>query len=1387
MKPQYSWLAAVLSITLAGFASDLLPVIALLLTLGITFYLTLSWMKTVNVQKLHLVPLPFLIVASLGLIYAFVRWDGNHLFEAVYQLDVVDLILRFGIVFACVLFLSAFCPSPRLAGGLALWGVAGPLLIWLIPAQLTAGNAEQRGGIIVVYVGLMLMWWLSLEQYGLLAKIRDWIRQRMMETVSSVENNTQWDEFLAWIEGWLDPRKESEKYIRVLVIAKTDADREKALEHILQWMRNHSRLLPPASRQRLEELSERPEAQLILAEDDLLRRQGVSGWLRVAHLMDEADLEWPHIWTFWAEHTPIPDREQLALWEVAQNTPDEQPFVLTLLGLMALEHTLAAALLEKIEQEENPEAHFIRACYTVHESSTLIPDLVEYVPILSEMAIHDKFLPALSEAARKNPPPYHFFYHDNHPQLLEVQTRPLTSIYGGRIAVWQFAPYLGVAQVGEQTISISAGAPSRLAFTGHGPSAVCSRVSALICDLARERECESDVILAGASFFDLTVPNAGQKMRWNPEQIGKRVGELAHQLRVENILSLESAQDQLKNIFKSTRRVDNNLINQDLNQLAQEKGFLKFQFTLPESWLQQAYRAFAEQTALSTPSSFPVLMDFKHRGAPLTVHIPRLFLGIDGYEQTVKEYTRSVSEEMRKEWARRIAKYSEWASQYAREYHRYEREIEEDGESALLRQQVNIHYQVNMATAMENRLDTPVQTNALERYHKLPEMILDTLGFQAWAEERLKAISLEDETQPHWMQTCLVDAFLRGWPLPSEDTFVNDTRDKWQEQWRPLALAALDASLRRKGLSLASIAVENVVFYKVEDDGDDLMLRVGYIWDPANDPVPALNNGTTCFTSGFRQRKRTFTPSPTAQQQALEILQKGLAGRSINHEQLRWALGIDSGAGLDYLLQELAGWFVKADLELDIQHALEKAAQKMDPVAQFEKSLGSYYPGAKIEECEKLAKRHPAFPDFWAWQLYFCGQLLVGIAEKRISHPPYAFSGMHQEVPAWTHDMAASRPWKVIKHILNGQYPAHQIKDMAEEAGYYKDIVSIIKNAAAKLSKPYLKQCLDASDTPPKSRERQEFQDSEALSFWEQACLDIAEGDAAFQLVQILAEGTAHLTRENLVQCIQAVKHFTLRPLFEHLIHRRTSILEELEKFRQADDRVSLHHAKEAIYRAIRDLIPMAESSYEKAALKDGQYGCGWLRLARLKWETARYREALNILVGPMPKGNLSSCQLPFALAIKRLGGKYKVTCNDKQPFTPQAIKVQCHASDENTFVLDFVREDEVENLTRIGSCTVRGLAQPDRKLLSEFFERYPAEQFASKGTATFEEWLSFIQIPNLGNRGALAQALASEGEFALLAAGVYLGASDVLRAKQSSSYNRPAEWLSAEVITQIQ
>jgi hypothetical protein len=434
------------------------------------------------------------------------------------------------------------------------------------------------------------------------------------------------------------------------------------------------------------------------------------------------------------------------------------------------------------------DAAFLLACNGLHEGKIqeALPQLVGRLADLPESIVQNQILPSLQRMSLQNnlSNQVHFYNLSNPPQLLELIETPKTSIYGRRITYWTF--YEKDPQGKDKQ--------SYLIVTGHGPGPVCTRISAILNNLANERNCSSDLILAGLAIFDLRKDQSIElyKNDWNEEELNKRVSKLAEKLskrsREKTKDLVEREKGYLFYKLEELHKTPFTVVRESLDIVEKDIGFL-YSRRLDLSYLTKTAEEVSHGTSPSVEVAepFPVVLSYGLNGQPLQIKLPQLCLGLPQYQRVVSQYRRSVIREIEEEWERRCLRYEEWAKSFDYNFARLSEEREQNP-AAFAERIIYITSHIDFETAIETKLDTPEQIKA-EKYldELLPPLILNQLLYWAWALDRKARLPREADFRPHWEQTCLIDAFLRDWSLPLEDKRLTEVYQTWKKQWRSLA------------------------------------------------------------------------------------------------------------------------------------------------------------------------------------------------------------------------------------------------------------------------------------------------------------------------------------------------------------------------------------------------------------------------------------------------------------------------------------------------------------------------------------------------------------------------------------------------------------------------
>lgn len=1040
----------------------------------------------------------------------------------------------------------------------------------------------------------------------------------------------------------------------------------------------------------------------------------------------------------------------------------------------------------------------VDACNEVHEGrgETAIQTVMEAFSDFPELARSEIVLPAVRNAAAQSQTGSHRFGRvHREPQIVEALEAPLTWIYGARVGVWSVVEGGGFFDTG-------AGSPRYLILAGAGPAEVQSRLAPNVADLASERNCPSDLVVAGFSRFDLRqTGTADQRVpAWTPDEFYNAVIELARS--VAAVEAIESVgRDYIFLLAPQVLRPTVGMARQAFQAIEQEIGFVvnrEIEFSI----MQVAEARLAGLTEDAGVESIPTLAEYCRNGMPLEIELDQAFLGIAEYASVAAAYAQALRRQRIEEWERRRCEYQEWAMGAVHEWHALRLMSPADREqySTL------IHWVVNFETASRQRLDPPQRVNGIERLASLPQFIADNLAWWALAKNRIEAVSQQPDRLP-WMDSYLMDAFLRGQPQPDRERELKEVYDRWVRHWRPIALHALDAALRKQGTNLAEVGVEQTVFQLVRKDEGHLVLRLLHVWDPSLDPLPSLSrSGVTLYHPRFAARRETFLAGREAQRTAMRRLDATL-NVPVDAAALTRALSLDSGKGIDRLLSGLAERLQKDCMERDVADVRGEAV-KIDPFLKcglFKKLHGRSDLPTLIRiaaEFGEAGRRPGSVPDFRAWELYLASeairQLIANLAanSERLQSLAGGFfplalqsaqRGFAQSIVA----MSRMNRWEILD-AARQQGPKRETVDSLLRFLQSSYVVETLVNALDSFRAahgPYADRCAAVDAVPPRSEELEQCSVPNCFHGRKEVCYYLALGDAAAALAHFLLPVSGNPSRDELAETVRQLREYSIHDAFPDLHGRRQALVEEVAPYLDTGDLVSVEFATSKIRTAVSQALDEAAGAYVAAALRDRSHGVAWVRLAALKWSLGSYRDALRYLIGPAPLVNLLAARFPLALAVRLAGGKLEmITERTGQTWaSPAGLLASVEGpGDDGKVTVDMLRASYPPQ--KIGRCVISSLAEADARLLADFFARYEPDLQRSAGRHSFEEWMSLVQVPSLGLWGSLAAACEQGAEPAVLAAAVFLGPPVAFRCPWSQRLTpRPDAWLDRKVLSSLE
>lgn len=1200
----------------------------------------------------------------------------------------------------------------------------------------------------------------------------------------------------------LAPQRERLSAAQIVAQFAAAEERPQSLQRAYLQLAEREQPLTDEARAALAQLaSARPEAHILLAEDSARREQPADALLEIGRALQAgaSAAPWLHDSALraWEELRDRATPEVLdQLWQRARSGAEQRRPALAALAMAALDHGLPPGA--SVGHQADEDEALVADLGALH-AGQIAPGAIERVArtsLLPASVVRERVLPRVRElAADALPAGPLFFFPQRRPQLVEVLEAPPTSIYGGRLTSWTW---------------MRGKAPIRLTLVGNAPQPITARVSELVNDLASERSSPSDLVLSGVVSFDFSAPATTRPAEGlSGDRLLERVAALAERLEILPAVSAQLygsfGRELLQGLAQEPLRPTIASLREGLAQVEQDMGFLT-NHTEEASSYDRALDALRRGDSVTSARSFPVILPYRRNGKPLRVRLPLLALGPDHYDRAVEEYRRSVLEGIRSEWRRRSQTYEDWARQSVARYRDLKRDLDRDGPQALGARPLTITARIDYPTARVIPIDPPKVMMALELFEALPQQILNELAYWALAEQRLQSLPTEATFTPHWARGYLVDAFLRGWRIAAADAGLEAACEEWYAQWRPTALFALDRALREHGLSLERIAVENTVFRLVPPadaaaDGASVELELLHVFDPCYDAAPAAAGGITLFQPRWGSRRRDLRPAEEAQRRASEIIERALQHTPLAPSALR-ALSWDSGAALDHLLETICRPLQSPALGRDIARVLEMAAATENPLAVLQQRLdGGPLALARVAGDEGRAPM--GLPDLLAFELFVAGQAVADLARSALNG---GAPELRQAVPPRSIEaLARMSVWEVVRQIVEDGprarsaitalevCPLNQAGSAAGrdgpalwlDAARLRETYALLRRREA----AYAERCLAGDGFPKLSRHYARRAVPTRFRGHMRAAYHIADGDAALALAWLIRTAGDRPSPEQLSELVARLRGLDIPAALQLRAAWRERLCADLELL-DAKDPADLAVAVSRLRHAGREALDAAEAAYARATVIDGRYGDGWVRLARLRWLTGRYRAALDALIGPAPAPMPAACHLPLELAVRLAGAELHIERGDLAWHGPAGVAVEASADGEHLAV-GFGSDEGL-----FGTCEISGLLPADAELLAQLFSDHAPAELSSggellrqhgEGAGTFEEWIRLVRVPNIGQRGAIARAVAGEHGAALLAAMAYLGVPPALAAPpHGEAPRRPEEWLDEEVVTAV-
>lgn len=850
------------------------------------------------------------------------------------------------------------------------------------------------------------------------------------------------------------------------------------------------------------------------------------------------------------------------------------------------------------------------ACNDLHEgkSGRSIQTVMEALPSFPQLARSEIVLPAMRQAARKSEAAKCVFTKTHsRPRLVEALNAPLTSIVGARVGVWSVVEAINPYDFGSRDLRL-------LIVTGTGPKEVQSRIVPILTDLASERNSASDLVLSGFARFDLREGVAAQRgTSWSPSQFCDAVIGLANSLAAAEAVD-HVGRDYILNLAPQVLRPTVGIAQQAFQGIEQEIGFVVNQeIDLDAVRTAESRLAGAEEDIMG--AQVPILAEYKRRGRPVEVELDEALLGIEDYKRVTGTYTQAVRRQRIEEWERRRGVYEGWALGTVQEWHLLRRMDPADRE----KYSTLIHWTVNFETASRERLDPPRRVNGTERLATLPQFIADNLAWWALAKHRIKVVSVEPDFQP-WMDSYLVDAFLRAQPQSAREEELTQVYDRWLSEWRPLALHALDAALQQNGSELQEIAVEQTAFQVVRKGNGRFTLRLLHVWDPSLDSLPVISGtGVTLYRSRFADRKETFLDGREAQRASLQLLEAAVKSVHVNSTEITELFCLDSGEAIDRLLNGLSKQLQKDGMEREIAEIREKAVAT-DPLlkSRLSKKLHDQTDLSGLmriaADLGRESSRKDVVPDLRAWELYLTLEavrhvianlasdadrlqmlawtdlpLIAGLSDRRGGHPAAILA------------LKSLTPWQILDAVSQVGPKREIVNSILVFLQASCTVESLLKALADFRARYgiYADRCAAVEGPPPRSEELEERSAPNCFRGWKEVCYFLALGDAAAAFGNLLLPVSDSPSQKSLAETLRQLKSHNIHDAFPDLYGQRQRLIADIDPYLAKGDIVSLDFAISKIRMALSACMDEAAAAYTAASVRDGHCGVGWVRLAR--------------------------------------------------------------------------------------------------------------------------------------------------------------------------------------------
>ncbi|MBM3144354.1 MAG: hypothetical protein FJ010_05140 [Chloroflexi bacterium] len=213
-----------------------------------------------------------------------------------------EIFLRFIIAFLLIELLAVFSTSPFVTRALSVFSLAGPGILLIYPARSMFASfwpgAEEwllQGVTLVCFVVVLIVWGRFNRKLTPVETLQEHLGRGIITNVLGLDDGQKIQAALDLIDGWIDPKGQLIEPLEKLLEARAAHARKAALTNALRTLDGPYQLLPRSYRDKLMEVSgDKPEALLVLAKDDLSRKNFTSAVIELKSAADKV-LENPQL------------------------------------------------------------------------------------------------------------------------------------------------------------------------------------------------------------------------------------------------------------------------------------------------------------------------------------------------------------------------------------------------------------------------------------------------------------------------------------------------------------------------------------------------------------------------------------------------------------------------------------------------------------------------------------------------------------------------------------------------------------------------------------------------------------------------------------------------------------------------------------------------------------------------------------------------------------------------------------------------------------------------------------------------------------------------------------------------------------------------------------